>query len=568
MSTSTPDVIRIGNCSAFYGDRLSAFEEMLTGGDLDVLTGDYLAELTMLILGRDKLKDADTGYAKTFLRQMESSMGTALDRNTKIVVNAGGVNPEGLGEALHKVAAELGLSPKIGVVYGDDVMDRAEDLGVHDALTANAYLGGWGIAECLAAGSDIVVTGRVTDASLVVGPAAWRFDWQRDDFDKLAGAIAAGHIIECGTQATGGNFSFFDEIEDMTSPGYPIAEVRADGSCIITKHDGTGGAVTVETVTAQLLYEVGNARYANPDATLRLDSIKLRQDGKDRVEVSGVRGEAPPPTYKVCANIIGGHRNEMSFILTGLNIDAKAELIKNQFEAHLQKRPAEMSWTLARTDHSDSASEEEASAFLHLDARDPDPKLIGRSFSNTGVEIALASIPGFHTTAPPQGSQPYGVLVPATIPATEIEHQALLPDGTTKIIEPTTTTLELVDVPDDYSAPPLSDQPTTRAALGTIAGARSGDKGGSANVGVWVRREEAWPWLAQTLTVDKVRELLPEAADLTIRRQPLPNLNAVNFVIEGILGLGVAQKARFDAQAKAIGEWLRSRVVDIPDSLL
>ena len=568
MSPTTPDAIRIGNCSAFYGDRLSAFEEMLIGGNLDVLTGDYLAELTMLILGRDKLKDPNTGYAKTFLRQMEGSMGTALDRRTKIVVNAGGLNPEGLGEALHKVAAQLGLSPKIGVVYGDDVMDRAEDLGVHDALTANAYLGGWGIAECLAGGSDIVVTGRVTDASLVVGPAAWRFNWQREDFDKLAGAVAAGHIIECGTQATGGNFSFFNEIEDMTSPGYPIAEVRADGSCIITKHDGTGGAVTVETITAQLLYEVGNARYANPDATLRLDSIQLRQDGKDRVEVSGVQGEAPPPTYKVCANIIGGHRNEMTFILTGLNIDAKADLIKTQFEAHLQKQPAEMSWTLARTDHPDSPSEEEASAFLHLDARDPDPKVVGRAFSNTGVEIALASIPGFHTTAPPQGSQPYGVLVPATVPAIEIEHRVLLPDGTTKLIEPTTTTRELVDVVDEYAAPPLGDRPTRRAALGTIAGARSGDKGGSANVGVWVRRDDAWPWLAQTLTVDKVRELLPEAADLIIHRQLLPNLSAVNFVIEGILGLGVAQKARFDAQAKAIGEWLRSRVVDIPQDLL
>lgn len=568
MSTATPDAIRIGNCSAFYGDRISAFEEMLIGGDLDVLTGDYLAELTMLILGRDKLKDASTGYAKTFLRQMEGSMGTALDRQTKIVVNAGGLNPEGLGEALHKVAAKLGLSPNIGVVYGDDLMDRAEDLGVHSALTANAYLGGWGIAECLAGGADIVVTGRVTDASLVVGPAAWRFNWQREDFDKLAGAVAAGHIIECGTQATGGNFSFFKEIEDMTSPGYPIAEVRADGSCIITKHDGTGGAVTVETVTAQLLYEVGNARYANPDSTLRLDSIQLRQDGKDRVEVSGVRGEAPPPTYKVCANIIGGHRNEMTFILTGLNIDAKAELIKTQFEAHLKKRPAEMSWTLARTDHPDSPVQEEASAFLHLDARDPDPKVVGRAFSNTGVEIALASIPGFHTTAPPGGSQPYGVLVPATIPATDIEHRVLMPDGTSKVIEPTTTTRELVDVVDDYDVSPPAEQPTKRAALGTIAGARSGDKGGSANVGVWVRREQAFPWLVHTLTIAKVRELLPEAADLVIHRQPLPNLNAVNFVIEGILGLGVAQKARFDAQAKAIGEWLRSRVVEIPEAFL
>lgn len=568
MSGTTPDVMKIGNCSAFYGDRFSAFEEMLVGGDLDVLTGDYLAELTMLILGRDKLKNPETGYAKTFLRQMESSMGTALDREVKIVVNAGGLNPKGLGEALRTLSDKLGLAPKIGVVDGDDVMDRAESLGVANALTANAYLGGWGISECLGAGADIVVTGRVTDASLVVGPAAWRFGWARDDFDELAGAVVAGHIIECGTQATGGNYSFFSEIEDMTKPGYPIAEVRADGSSIITKHPRTGGAVTVETVTAQLLYEVGNARYANPDSTTRLDSIQLRQDGKDRVEVSGVRGEAPPPTLKVCANIIGGHRNEMTFILTGLNIDEKADLIKDQFEAELRSKPAEISWTLARTDHADSAVQEEASAFLHLDARDPDPKVVGRSFSNTGVAIALASIPGFHTTTPPTDSQPYGVLVPATIPATDVEHRVTLHDGTTRVIPATDASRELSDVLDEYDIPAAAEQPTKRVPLGTVAGARSGDKGGSANVGVWARNDDVWPWLAHTLTVDRLRELLPETADLVVRRQLLPNLRAVNFVIEGILGLGVAQNARFDPQAKAIGEWLRSRVVDIPEAFL
>jgi hypothetical protein len=293
---ASPDVIRIGNCSGFYGDRFSAMREMLDGGDLDVLTGDYLAELTMLILGRDRRKDADLGYAKTFLRQMDECLSSAVDRGVRIVVNAGGLNPAGLTARLRELAERLGVTAKFAYVEGDDLLARAAELGLGAPLTANAYLGAWGIARCLSAGADVVVTGRVTDASVTVGPAAAHFGWGRDDYDRLAGAVAAGHVIECGAQATGGNFSFFTEIADLTRPGFPIAEIHRDGSSVITKHAGTGGAVTVDTVTAQLVYEIGGARYPGPDVTTRLDTLDLAQDGPDRVLVSGVIGEPPPPS--------------------------------------------------------------------------------------------------------------------------------------------------------------------------------------------------------------------------------------------------------------------------------
>lgn len=560
--------VRIGNCSGFYGDRVSAMREMLEGGELDYLTGDYLAELTMLILGRDRMKDPSLGYAKTFLRQVEDTLGLALEKGVKIVANAGGLNPAGLADALREVNAKLGLNAKIAHVEGDDLISRADELGLGSPLTANAYLGAWGIVEALSADADVVVTGRVTDASVIVGPAAHHFGWKRDDFDQLAGAVAAGHVIECGTQATGGNYAFFTEIPNLGRPGFPIAEINADGSSVITKHVGTDGEVSVGTVTAQLLYEITGGRYAGPDVTTRIDNAVLTQEGPDRVLISGVTGEAPPPQYKVSLNTLAGFRNEATFILTGLDIEAKADLAKGQLESWLTKKPAELVWTLARTDHPDSDTEETASALLRCVVRDSDPTVIGRPFSAVAVEMALASYPGFSLTAPPSNGQPYGVFTPGYVDAGSVPHIAVLPDGTRVDIAPSTLMQDLEPVDEPDRPRPLPPQSSLSAPLGTIAGARSGDKGGNANVGVWVRTDDQWKWLAHTLTVDKLKELLPEAAELTVTRYQLPHLRAVNFVIEEILGQGVASQARFDPQAKGIGEWLRSRHIDIPLSLL
>lgn len=560
--------VRIGNCSGFYGDRLSAMREMLTGGELDYLTGDYLAELTMLILGRDKMKHPERGYAKTFLTQLEECLGLAHDRGVRIVANAGGLNPAGLADAVRALAERLGVPTRVAHVEGDDLAPRADELGLGTPLTANAYLGAWGIVDCLNAGADVVVTGRVTDASVIVGPAAAHFGWGRTDYDRLAGAVVAGHVIECGVQATGGNYSFFTEIPDLTYAGFPLAEIHADGSSVITKHPGTGGLVSVDTVTAQLLYEITGGRYANPDATARMDSVQLSDDGPDRVRISGVVGEPPPPTYKVSLNSIGGFRNAMTFVLTGLDIEAKAELVRRQLESSLTAKPAELEWTLARTDHPDADTEEAASALLRCVVRDPDPANVGRQFSSAAVELALASYPGFTVTAPPGEGQVYGVFTPGYVDAASVHHVAVHDDGMRVEIPCAAETLELAPADTPSLPEPLPAGPVQRLPLGVVAGARSGDKGGSANVGVWVRTDEQWRWLVHTLSVDKLRELLPETADLPVTRHVLPNLRAVNFVIEDILGQGVAYQARFDPQAKGLGEWLRSRHVDIPERLL
>ncbi|MFI6492185.1 acyclic terpene utilization AtuA family protein [Streptomyces sp. NPDC050564] len=561
--------LRIGNASGFYGDRFGALREMLTGGPLDVLTGDYLAELTMLILGRDRLKDPRRGYAKTFLRQLEECLGLAHERGVRVVANAGGLNPAGLADAVRELADRLGIPVRVAHVEGDDLTPQYAG-----SLAAHAYLGGAGIAACLRQGADIVVTGRVTDAALVTGPAVAHFGWGPRAYDRLAGAVVAGHVLECGTQATGGNYAFFADHDPagLRHPGFPLAELHEDGTSVITKHDGTGGLVDVGTVTAQLLYETQGARYAGPDVTARLDSVRLTQEGPDRVRIEGVRGEAPPPTLKVGLNRLGGFRNEVVFVLTGLDIAQKAALVRAQMEAALdaaKSRPADVRWDLARTDHPDAPTEETASALLRLVVRDREQEVVGRALSGAAIELALASYPGFHVMAPPGTGAPYGVFEDVYVPHGAVDHVAVLYDGRRVRVAPAEDT-RVLETPEE---PPLPEPlpvtgPTRRAPLGLIAGARSGDKGGNANVGVWARSDDAWRWMAHQLTTDRFQNLITESRHLKVVRHILPNLRALNFVVEGILGEGVASQARFDPQAKALGEWLRSRHLDIPETLL
>ncbi|GGR90993.1 exopolyphosphatase [Streptomyces humidus] len=564
-------VLRVGNASGFYGDRFDALREMLTGGELDVLTGDYLAELTMLILGRDRLKDPAAGYARTFLRQLEESLGLAHERGVRIVTNAGGLNPAGLADAVRQLADRLGIPVRVAHVEGDDLGPRYPG-----SLTAHAYLGGFGIAACLREGADVVVAGRVTDAALVTGPAVARFGWEPAQYDRLAGAVVAGHVLECGTQATGGNYAFFAEGggplgggRDLRRPGFPLAEIHEDGSCVITKHPGTGGFVDVGTVTAQLLYETAGARYAGPDVTARLDTVRLAQDGPDRVRIHGVRGEAPPPDLKVGRTRLGGFRNEIVFVLTGLDIEAKAALVQEQMaDAFAKSRPAEVRWELVRTDRPDADTEETASALLRLVVRDPEQALVGRALSGAAIELALAGYPGFHVLAPPGKGAPYGVFEAAYVPQEDVEHVAVLDDGRRIPVPPPAGTRPLEPTAAPDLPEPLPPGPVRRAPLGLVAGARSGDKGSDANVGVWARTDESWRWLAHELTVERFRQLLPETRTLAVTRHVLPRLRAVNFVVEGLLGAGVAAQHRFDPQAKALGEWLRSRCLDIPEALL
>ena len=580
--------IRIANCSGFFGDRLSGAREMVDGGPIDVLTGDWLAELTMLILSRIRAKNPGRGFASTFVTQMEQVMGSCLDRGIKVVSNAGGLDPGGCADALSEVADRLGLAPRIAFVDGDDLMERAVALaaagdlvafdpnnGLGDVtryVSANAYLGCWGIVDALAGGADIVVTGRVTDAAVVCGPAAHHHGWKRTDWDALAGAVVAGHVIECSGQATGGNYSFFTEVPGRQRVGFPWAEVHEDGSSVIGKHDGTGGLVSVGTVTSQLLYEIGGHRYLGPDVTSRFDTIELEAVGENRVRISGTRGEPPTGNLKVAMNELGGYRNDMVLAVTGLDIEEKAVMA---IEALWDASPfqpedfAECEVKLVRTDHEDPASNEAATAQLRISVKDRDERKVGRAFSNALTETGLSSIPGFYSlSGGPSAGDPYGVYRPALVPANLVPSYVHF-DGSTRLVE-STSPFEEVGVINSRPGPsgPVPSGPTRRAPLGTLFGTRSGDKGGDANLGIFARRDEDYLWLDATLTIDEFRRLLPETSSFEIDRYAFPNLRALNFVVHGILSEGVAASTRSDSQAKSLGEWLRARFVELPVRLL
>ncbi len=589
MGERGDDVLRVANCSGFYGDKLSAALDMVEGGPIDVLTGDYLAELTMAILYNQRAsRGGNAGYVGTFLKQIREVIEPCMARGIKIVSNAGGLNPGGMAEDVQAILDELGCPAKVAWIDGDDLVPRMNELtaageafvnldrGVplasvdNAVLTANAYLGAWGIKEALDLGADIVICPRVTDAAVVMGPAAWKFGWQRNDYDALAGALTAGHIIECGCQACGGNYSFFQEVPSFRNVGYPIAEIEADGSFTIAKHPGTGGLISVGTVTAQLLYEISAPAYVNPDVIAHFDSLTIEQVGEDRVRVSGVRGSSPPPTHKVCINTADGYKNTVEMLLTGLDIEEKAEIFTDTLFDSLGGREQfdKVEIQLLRTDHADASQNEAAQASLRIHVHSKDPERVGRLFSARVIELALANYPGFCSrTGTPSGG-PVIAYWPALVDSRHIVERVHLGESVRDVI-PTSqlgfdeiyyqqTPIELATVP--------GGEPKA-IPLGRLYGTRSGDKGGCANVGVWAKTETAYAFLATYLTVERLRSILPDVAPFEIDRYEMPNLKALNFYIHGILGDGVSANNRLDGQAKSLGEYLRSKTITVPAGL-
>ena len=438
-------------------------------------------------------------------------------------------------------------------------------------MSANAYLGCWGIVDALHRGADIVVTGRTTDAAVVCGPAAWHHGWARHDWDALAGAVVAGHVIECGTQATGGNYSFFTEVSGLARPGFPWAEIAADGSSVIGKHDGTGGEVSVGTVTSQLLYEIGSPAYLGPDVTARFDTIRLDQAAPDRVRIHATKGEPPPSTLKVSMNELGGYRSDLSLALTGLDVEAKAALVEEAFWTACPNDPGDFDAVesrVVRTDKADPASNEEAVAQWCLTVKDRDERKVGRGIFNAMTELALSSIPGFFAVKSSGSARPFGVHRAGLVPADLVPQHVVVLGGDRTVVESVAPESVVEVTPDAGPTTAVPTEPTVAVPLGRIAGTRSGDKGGDANLGVFVRSDAAWAWLDDHLTTDRLRELLPEAATLVIERHRLPAIRSLNFMLRGLLGEGVAASTRQDGQAKSLGEWLRARVVDVPESLV
>jgi len=584
------DCIKIANCSGFYGDKLSAAKDLVDGGPIDVLTGDYLAELTMAILfGQKMQRGEDKGYVGTFLKQINQIAKSCKEKNIKIVSNAGGLNPKSMAIEIEKILKEQSIDMKVAYIDGDDLMPTISNLkksgeefknidkgkkldeSGYSPLTANAYLGAWGIKEALDKGADIVVCPRVTDAAVVIGPAAWKFNWKRDNYDALAGALAAGHIIECGCQATGGNYAFFKEVESFDNVGYPIAEIYDDGSFYVTKHPDTGGLVSTGTVTAQLLYEINSPAYINPDVIAHFDTLKIEEVEKDKVYVSGCRGSSPPDKHKVCINLAGGFRNGMEIILTGLDIEDKAKVFTDALFNSVggRKQFDDVSIQLHRTDKENPNSNEEAMASLLVSVKSKDQNLVGRLFSAKIIELALANIPGFFAQGGVKSSGPVIIYWPALVNSKHIKEKVHIDGEEIEVIP--TSQLELEEI--YYQKEPIKikkikKEDEKEIYFGEIYGTRSGDKGGCANLGVWAKNADSFAFLHDFLTVKKLKELLPDLNQYKIERFELANINSLNFYIHDILQDGVSSNDKKDGQAKSLGEYLRAKKVKVPQIII
>ncbi|MGV0577857.1 acyclic terpene utilization AtuA family protein [Mycolicibacterium elephantis] len=582
--------VRIANCSGFFGDRVSAATQLLDGPDpIDVLTGDWLAELTMSILARGRRRGR-AGYAATFLAQMEQVLGRCRERGVKVVSNAGGIDPRGCADKLREIADRLGIAIGIAVVTGDDLTNRLEELrsagerfahldtgkawtGCADVIAANAYLGGHAITAGLRAGADVVIAGRVADAAIVSGAAAWWHDWCADDFDALAGATVAGHAIECGTQVTGGNFAFFTDIVDianLTEPGFPIAEIAADGSSVITKQPGTGGAVTVGTVTAQLLYEIAGPRYVVPDVVARFDTVQVRQLQADRVQISGAKGEPAPAMAKVLLTYPGGFRNSMTLAITGADRRAKAQLAERAVWA--QVRGGRGSFTESTVEIIGASLDSDGpddQSYLRISVADRDAAVVGREFSSAVVATALGGFPGLYLTTPPGSAAEFMVGWPTLIHASHLHPRVCLDGREIAVPAPAHTQTVTADEPRIAGCTKVFHRDDfTTVRVGHYVGARSGDKGGNANLGLWVQNERDLPLLEYLTEPGRLATLLPELAHHEIRVYALPNLLAFNIVIVGLLGSGAAASLREDPQAKSLGERFRAVRARVPAALV
>ena len=584
MSKNT---IKIANCSGFYGDRLSAAKEMVDGGPIDVLTGDYLAELTMAILYGQKIQRGEkAGYVGTFLKQLKQIASSCSEKNIKVVSNAGGLNPKSMAEEVKNILDSEGLNLKIAYIDGDDFMDKFDELkkngeelknldtGVSlfkqslPAVSANYYLGCWGIKQALDEGADIVICPRVTDAALVMGPAAWKFNWSRDDYDKLAGSLAAGHIIECGAQATGGNYSFFKEVPSFQNVGFPIAEIEESGNFKIYKHKGTGGLVSTGTVTAQLLYEISSPKYLSPDVIAHFDSLKIEDLGDDKVFISNVKGSPPTNKHKACINLAGGYKNSMELIVTGLDIEEKARIFTDELFRSLGGKDEfdEVSIQLIRTDKEEPLTNEEAMAILKIDVKSSSPEKVGRIFSAKVIELALANYPGWTAQSEIKQASPFISYWPALVDSKNVKEKLHF-NNKFKVIEIAKHQEQPIDFKkiniDEYVSKDIE-----KINFGRIFGTRSGDKGGCANLGVWAKDASSFSYLYHFLTVEQLKKLLPDLACFEIERYELPNIFALNFYVKGILENGVSSNNRKDGQAKSLGEYLGTKLIDCPKEFI
>jgi hypothetical protein len=586
--------LRIGNASGYWGDDLTALRRQIDGGPIDVVTMDFLAEITMSILQKQLTRRPEAGYARDFVDQMADVMADALRRNVVIISNAGGVRPDNCLHALQEIAREQRLSPRFGVVAGDDVLkelshwrragidlSNMDDGRSFDAIadrvsSANVYFGAAPVAHALAQGAQIVVTGRVTDTGITLAPMMHRFGWTATDYDQLAAGIVAGHILECGAQSTGGNFTDFERVGNFHEIGYPICEMSADGSFVITKHEGSGGLVDVATVKEQLVYEMGDPRgYITPDVVADFTSIRLEPAGRDRVRVFGIRGAAPTDRLKVSVSYADGYKASGAVIVCGPKARAKCELFAEIFWRRLPRYDA----TLTEYVGADavwgplSPTKDASEILLRFGARDRDAAKLER-FSKMLPALILSGPPGVAVTGgrPPVAEVVayWPCLIPRHLVRATVDVVGGGPDRHDVLEFAPAKGSGRVEIP---SLPP---PPATlrlrgkrrRAPLSSVAHGRSGDKGDTCNIGIVARHPAIYPWLCETLSAEFVRQRFAGIAHGRVERFEVPHLGALNFLLHEALGGGGTLSLRIDAQGKTLSHALLACELDIDEELL
>ncbi len=599
---SQKKAIRIGNAGGYWGDDPGALERQVLGGRLDYISMDFLAEITMSILQKQRQSDSEMGYAKDFLGMLKAVLPKLMADGTTVITNAGGVNPQSCARAIAKLAAELGLSPRIAIVYGDDILPnigeleskgcRFENMESGESFAdvrsriqaANIYFGAAPVVEALKWKPNIIVTGRVTDTGITIAPMIHEFGWKLNDWHKLASGIVAGHIIECGSQSTGGNFTDWEKVPSFDNIGYPIVEVNEDGTFIVTKHQGSGGLVAVDTVREQLFYEMGHPEaYITPDVVADFSSIQLAQDGPDRVRVFGVKGFEPTPLYKVSMAYEDGFKSIGSIMISGPNARRKAEAFAKIF---WKRCPGPFVETLTEyvgfnachrsLIHQDEGNE----ILLRLGARAHDEKDL-RLFGKMIPSLILSGPPGVAVI----GGVPKPAKVmsywPALMPKDAVHPRIGLYEKGELIEEKTVSHTPVGHyVPTEAKAQvaATASKPIEAVVaehkgpsllpLSTICLARSGDKGDTANIGVMARSQAAYEFLDKYLTAQKVKDLFQELCVGKVTRYNLPNMQGFNFLLDQALGGGGTMTLRIDAQGKTFAQGLLAQRIAIPQNLL
>ncbi|HUI27815.1 MAG TPA: acyclic terpene utilization AtuA family protein [Candidatus Kryptonia bacterium] len=586
-------LVRIANAGGYWGDDPEALYRQVSGGPVDYVTSDFLAEITMVILHRQRARNPKAGFAYDFIQQLKPALQIIAERGVTVIVNAGGINPHGCAEAVATLCREAGVRLPVGVVSGDNLLDRIEGLearGVRldhmdgarsydeirgKVVAANVYLGAKPVVEALRRGARIVVTGRTTDAALILAPLVHEFDWQWDDWNRIAAGVVAGHILECGAQATGGNFTDWESLPSMLDMGYPIVEAEPDGAFVVTKHPGTGGAVTCATVTEQLLYEIGDPQaYLTPDVTVDFTSVELQPAGPDRVRVADVRGTPPPATLKASVVYSDGFKAVGTSLMSGPNVVAKgrrlADMLFHRLGDYLERRVDCVGyrgcWGGAAPDV------EPNEAVFRVGVRDHDRRKIER-FANHFLAFGLQAPPGFGIFAGRPDVQEALGFWPALVPRELVSAEVDVLDGERREHCEVPMALPGAGGSAARRAPARSPAATTpagstrRLRLSAIAYARSGDKGDHANIGVAARTDAAYAVLREVLTAARVKEYFADLVRGDVIRYELPNLRAFNFMLHNALGGGGTLSLRVDHQGKTLAQGLLQMEIDVPETV-